>query len=855
VRSINKYVYKQLISYLVVSILIIMCIPAYAHAEDNKNQKNVLIINSYHEGFPWTKDQTDGIMEALKQSGDNFSTYVEYMDWKNYPSSENLLNLYDYLRFKYKNKKIDVLIATDDVALDFVLKNRDNLFSNAPVVFSGVNIKGLNQITTGYKNFTGVMEEIDPVETIKMAKTINPSLKNVYLLYDNSESGISTGQLAIDSIMSNYKELNIFPLNNLTYNELVGKVSSLDNNSIILVTTYYRDAAGNVIDFKYLSKEISKYSNVPVYHIYDMGLNNGAFGGSVISGRLQGENAGRLAVRITNGESADSIPYITKGTHKNVLDYEQLIRFQIPLSKIPKDIEIINKPFSFFNTYRNIILPTMVIFFVLIVFVCILLFYLIKIERMKKHLSESHEELTMIYEELAASDEELKQQFDEIYSSHERIKSTEEKLAFLAYFDSLTGLPNKQSLYENSNMDIFNNCINEAALMFIDMDHFKNINDTMGHAFGDELLKKTGERLATLQKENSSVYRLSGDEFIITMKNVSGLKEAEALAKRIIEAFAEEFIISNSVIKINFSIGIALYPKHGENIEELLKHADIAMYKAKSAGRNNYVVYNQQMNMDFIERVNIEKHLNSALDKNEFQLHYQPQLDIKTNKITGFEALLRWHNEELGHIPPDKFIKIAESTHLIISLGDWVLRKACGFLKNLHDKGHSDLSISVNISMLQLLQKDFSENVIKTLESFGLKPENLELEITESILMESYDSISTQLEKLNRKGVKVALDDFGKGYSSLSYLKQLPISVLKIDKSFIDSISNPHDNNLLAGYIVDLGKKMGMCVVAEGVETKEQLEYLAKYDCNRIQGFLYSKPVSEDESYKLLDCA
>lgn len=851
-RSINKYVYKKLINWILL-VLIILIIPVNIHAADNKSQKNVLIINSYHQGLAWTHDETDGIMESFKMSGDNYSTYVEYMDWKNYPTKENLQNFYDYIKFKYINKNIDVIIATDDTALEFALENRGTIFSNAPVVFCGVNIKGVNQITTGYKNFTGVLEDIDPVETIKMAKQINPSLRNVYLLYDNSESGISTGQLAIDRIMSLNMNLNVFPLNNYTYDDLIRKVSSLDGNSIILVTTYYSDAAGQVIDFKYLSREISQNSNVPVYNMYDMGLNNGAFGGNMMSGRLQGENAGKLAVRILNGESADKLPYISQETHRKVFDYEQLVRFNIPLSKVPKDAEIINKPFSFYDTYKRIIIPTAAIFIVLIVFVGILLFYLIKIEKMKKHLAESHEELTMIYEELAASDEELKQQFDEIYESHDKIKRTEEKLAFLAYFDSLTGLPNKQSLYENSKIEVFNDFRKKAALMFIDMDHFKNFNDTMGHAFGDELIRKTGERLAVLQKNNTSVYRLSGDEFIITMKNINRQEEAEAMARRIIEAFQEEFVISNSVINISFSIGIALYPEHGRNIEDLLKHADIAMYKAKGSGRNNYVMYNQQMNKDFIERVNIEKHLHIALDREEFELHYQPQVDVKTNRITGFEALLRWNSKELGYMPPDKFIHIAESTHLIIPLGKWVLMKACSFLKNMHTKGYTDLSVSVNISMLQLLQKDFSDVVIKTINSYGLEPEKVELEITESILMESYDTIGPQLEKLSRHGVRVALDDFGKGYSSLNYLKHLPITVLKIDKSFIDCIGTCQDNSQLAGYIVDLGKKLGMCVVAEGVETKEQLDYLTKYDCNRIQGYFYSKPVPEHESYKLLE--
>ncbi len=842
-----------MISILFLIVLVCINFKAGPHADATELYltKNVLIINSYHQDFKWTKDETEGITQNLTESGSNINISIEYMDWKNYPSDDNLSYLYEYYKYKYKNKELDLIITTDDAALKFALSHREELFMDAPVVFCGVNQEGSNSITKDFDRVTGVIEAIDPTETIELSLQINPSINNLYLIHDNTESGKTTGNMVKEKIKQSFPEINIVSCNDMVFKDLIDTIRKVNQDSIILVTTYYSDADNNILEMDYVNRTISANSPVPVYQLYDFGLNNGAIGGIMLSGKKQGENAANLALRILYGENPEVIPIITPNSTFAALDHEQMDRFGIPTDSIPEYITIINEPFSFYETYKSLVLGVIAIITVLVLFINILLFYIRRIRRMKKHLADNNEELTQLYEELTASDEEMKQQYDEILEINDRIRLGEEKLVYLAYHDVLTGLPNKLSLFEESK-NIFNPKNGKTALLFIDIDNFKNVNDTMGHAFGDELIKSVSERLTSILEEKHSIYRLSGDEFIVVLKEIKKLDDVQRIAIDMLSRFTLEFEIEGSFLNISLSIGIAMYPEHGNSLEELLKYADIAMYKVKESGKKNYLLFNELMNELLVERVNMEKYLPKALKNEELELYYQPQYDLKSKQITGFEALLRWHSPELGKVSPVKFIKVAEDNRLIIPIGTWVLESACTFLKKLDQMGYQDYFISVNISIIQLLQTDFCELVYEILKKSEIAPRCLELEITESVLMESIESIGSELKRLHDWGIKIALDDFGKGYSSLNYLNQLPISTLKIDKSFIDIILD-EEENALPGQIVALGKCMGMSVVAEGVEKQEQLEYLEQYDCDKIQGYLFSRPIPEAEIIRLLE--
>lgn len=432
------------------------------------------------------------------------------------------------------------------------------------------------------------------------------------------------------------------------------------------------------------------------------------------------------------------------------------------------------------------------------------------------------------------------------------LKTYQEQLAQLAFKDFLTDLPNRTSLFKDVERQFSGNPDAKVALMFIDMDNFKYINDTIGHLSGDELIAYAGRRLTALTDERSSVYRIGGDEFIVVINEYKDTEEIESFAQKIVESFGTPFELSSSTINITVSIGIALYPLDGKDIDTLLKCADMAMYEAKTNLRGRYVFYHRDMEQKVNERMMIENELRLALERNEFHLNYQPQIDMETGKICCLEALIRWNNNKLGYVSPLRFISIAEETHLINPIGDWVLENSCRFLKQLHEQGYTGIAMSVNVSIIQLLQQDFTGKLMEIIEKTGICPENLELEITESVIIESYEAIKDKLEDLMSRGITIALDDFGKGYSSLSYLTQIPIATLKIDKSFIDTIGTERFDMSLTSMIITIGRKLGLSVVAEGVESERQLEYLKQYKCHKAQGYYFSRPLSEEGIFEFL---
>ena len=428
-------------------------------------------------------------------------------------------------------------------------------------------------------------------------------------------------------------------------------------------------------------------------------------------------------------------------------------------------------------------------------------------------------------------------------------KAAEERIQFLAYYDALTGLPNRTLLQDRLGKALAGarrqKC--KIALLFLDLDGFKVINDSLGHSVGDLLLKEVAERLNTWGREQDTVARLGGDEFLIMLTQVKELADVAVAAERLMDAMTAEFVVQGRSLNISCSIGVSIFPEHGADCETLIKNADSAMYSAKDCGRNSFRFFAEDMNAQAVERLSVENSLRLALAKKELFLVYQPQMDVATRRITGLEALLRWQHPVLGLVPPDRFIRIAENSGLIVPIGEWVLRVACRQAKKWQDAGLPAVSVAVNVSAVQFRQQGFCELIRSVLHETGLAPQYLELELTESLLLANADMTLSVLRELKSMGLTLAIDDFGTGYSNFTSLRQFGISKLKIDRSFISEVATNADDSAITAAIISMAKSLRLKVIAEGVEDEAQMSFLRAHHCDEIQGYYFSKPLAVDD--------
>lgn len=429
-----------------------------------------------------------------------------------------------------------------------------------------------------------------------------------------------------------------------------------------------------------------------------------------------------------------------------------------------------------------------------------------------------------------------------------------ERLAHLASYDTLTGLPNRTLFLDRLTQAMARIDRDEKmlALLLLDMDRFKEINDTFGHDTGDRLLEAVANRLQQGLREVDTIARLGGDEFTMILENIGGAETAATVAKKVVDVFTQPFILNERKMFIMPSIGIALYPGDAQDVNTLLRNADIAMYHAKREGGGNFQFYTEQMHTQTTHQSDLETGLRSAFARSEFTLHYQPQIEIKSGRIVGLEALIRWHSDVLGTVTPDELIPLAEGIGLIEPIGEWVLHTACVQNKAWQKAGLPPLPVAVNLSARQFRQKDLLETILRILQDTGLDPRYLELEITESVIMSQSEEAVSTLQRLSALGVQISIDDFGSGYSSLAYLKRFAVDRLKINQSFVRDISADPDDMAIVTAIIAMARSLQLTVTAEGVETEEQLSFLESLNCDDYQGYYFSRPIPADEMTKLL---
>lgn len=432
-------------------------------------------------------------------------------------------------------------------------------------------------------------------------------------------------------------------------------------------------------------------------------------------------------------------------------------------------------------------------------------------------------------------------------------KNFEEKIRAISYHDSLTGLPNRRLFFDRLNQVMARGKRQKllAAFLFLDLDRFKVINDTLGHSVGDELLKAVAKRLGECVRSSDTFARIGGDEFTVLVQDVRNLADVTRIIEKIFSKFKKPFKVEGAELFVTTSIGVSIYPDDGDDAETLFKNADIAMYKAKSEGRNNYKLYTPAMNARAMERLDIENKLRTAVNNGEFVLHYQPQVDIISGKVIGLEALVRWQKERGVLVYPNEFIPVCEDTGLIIPLGRWILRSAAMQVKAWQAKGLKPVRVAVNLCMSQFTEKDFVKSIKSIIDETGIDPAYLEFELTERIIMENAEETIRILHEIKEIGIRLSIDDFGTGYSSLEYLKRMPIDMLKVAQSFTCDIADNADDAAIASAVINIAKSLNIDVIAEGVETKAQLQILKKLKCNKIQGFYVSKalPPAEVEEY------
>jgi diguanylate cyclase (GGDEF)-like protein len=433
-------------------------------------------------------------------------------------------------------------------------------------------------------------------------------------------------------------------------------------------------------------------------------------------------------------------------------------------------------------------------------------------------------------------------------------KQAEENLLYVATHDTLTGLPNRYMFNQR-----FAHALNNAqrysktmALLFLDLDRFKFINDTLGHPFGDRLLQEAAGRLRMCLRESDTIARFGGDEFVALIEDFSEPGDVVSVAQKILHALRWPFMLEGETCHLTASIGISLYPNDGADFAGLLKNADIATYRAKEQGKNNYLFYSGEMNDHLSARIAKETRLQGALERNEFILHYEPKVEINTGRITGMEALIRWQHPELGLLPPLEFIGHAEDSGLIVPIGAWVLRIGCAYNQTLQSRVATPLTVSVNLSARQFEDKHLLREIERALSESALKPNCLELEITESMFMRDTTSSKKILDGIKSMGIRLAIDDFGTGYSSLASIKRFPFDCIKIDRSFIKDIPQDPDDVAITQAIIAMAHSLRLKVIAEGVETQEQLDFLTEHGCHEFQGHFFRKPQAAEDFSKLL---
>lgn len=816
------------------------------YANNDKNQvKHVLYISSYSYDFLTVPDQIKGIQEKFENN--NIYIHYEFMDMKRFATRENVNLFYNLIKYKLENtEKYDALIVGDDNALQFVLDYQEELFPELPVVFLGINDFGRAERANNNPFITGIIEETSIEDNIAIGKKFNKTATKVVAIVDDTLTGIGDKSRFFEASIS-FPELEFSVINSseYTFNELENILEQISKDTIVIYTNMFLDKNGNYLSMEESFDFIREYTNVPIYRATIGGLGKGIMGGKMVSYEESGKLAADMVLQVFSGTSISDIPMITESPNKYIFDYELIEKYDIDERLIPKDAILLNKHISFIEQYKNLVMIIGLIFFFFIVLIITLVLNNMKRRKIEKELKASYVKLEETYEELTASEEELRNQYDKIEAHVNQIEILNKKFEHLAHHDYLTNLPNRFQFMNQLDYVMSNQ--KPGAIMLLDIDNFKEVNDTMGHLYGDEILKEFATRLNKIMDSKFYAYRFGGDEFIVLLTDTENLEEVETYIQKVRESLLEAFVLNKRENHLEFSMGVTRFPSDSDNPDELLMYADTALYKVKQTGKNSCLFYENAMQKHLKDKAEIETILRKALNEDGFYLVYQPQVCVETGEIVSFEALIRLKHY---NISPGKFISIAEETGIITKIGRWVTKEVISQLAKWKINGLPLKPVAINFSSKQMRDKEYLEYLKDLLNEYGVDNSLIEIEITESVLLENTEETNAFLNQLKEAGIKIALDDFGTGYSSLNYLTYIPVNKVKLDKSLCDKFLNL-DNAMVISSIISLAHSLKLNIIAEGIEQIEQYHLLKTEGCDYIQGYLFSRPLTVEDVEKI----
>lgn len=769
-------------------------------------EKNVLFISSYHDTFETFSFQEAGIKAAFKNK--NVNLFIEYMDMKNFNTEENILIFYKLLKYKFsKGPLYDAVIVGDDAALHFVEKYQKELFSNIPVIFLGINDEKYAYSMAENPFITGSIENFYLESILMMMVKLNPGASNIVGIYDDTISGKGDQEqfYKLSSKFSNYKFKGI-NASFLSKKDFAEQLSSLGKDDLVILLGFFEDGDNNFYTITKASEFVSSYSSVPVYTKLVGSVGHGTIGGFVIDFYDAGNIAGKMVLDIFSGKKVSDIPVYNKVKAFWIFDFNLIKKFNLNVRLLPSDSVFINKNFSYWDNYRLVLIP----FFIIICSAISLL-------------------LTIILSYVQTS------------SFSKALFHSRNEIAFIADHDFLTRLPNRQLATRILKKLIKSG--KDFSLMLIDVDDFKSINDFFSHLCGDFVLKTIAARLNSLMKKGDFfASRFGGDEFLLAYTG-GHLDNSSIYLESLRQLLNMPFEYNDKRLFVHMSVGVA-NSYEGADLDVLMANADVALYDAKANGKNKISFFSDEMQESILRNEKIAKLLENACKYDGFTVLYQPLIDAKSNKVSGYEALIRL---SVMDVSPNMFLPIAEDRGLMVKIGRIVTEKVVKQIAQWKSDGMELHRVAINYSVGQLADTEYVRFLKKLLDDYEVSPNYIEIEITEKLFMKNRQYANNLFKELSDIGVKLSLDDFGTGYSSLSYLTYLPVETVKIDKSIIDVYLNDEKHSIFVKNIVNLIHSLNMKLTVEGVEEKWQFEKLKEFQCDSVQGYYFSKPVKAAE--------